>query len=66
MLDGAIIGVPMAARLAQRLGKRHAMVVIVFAGMAVYAASWWLYNPALPILQLGASGSIAFLSASYA
>ena len=64
-MGGAIIGVPMAAATAKRLGKRHAMVLILIAGILIYLSSWWLYNPAMPILQLGASGSIAFLSASF-
>ncbi len=62
---GAVIGVPMAAAISKRLGKRHAMLIILVSGIFIYVASWWLYDPAMPILQLGASGTIAFLSASF-
>lgn len=62
---GAVIGVPMAGAIAKRLGKRHAMAIILVLGILAYLSSWWLYNPAMPILQLGASGTIAFLSASF-
>jgi GPH family glycoside/pentoside/hexuronide:cation symporter len=64
-MAGAVVGVPIAARFAQRLGKRHAMVIIAIAGILIYLSCWFLYNPDIPLLQLGASGSIAFLSASY-
>ena len=64
-MGGAIIGVPMALKLSRLLGKRRALLLILIAGMLIYLASWWLYNPTYPILQLGASGSIAFLSASF-
>ena len=47
------------------MGKRRALLMILIIGIFVYLSSWFLYNPALPILQLGASGTIAFLSASF-
>jgi GPH family glycoside/pentoside/hexuronide:cation symporter len=64
-MAGAIIGVPIALRVSKRVGKRHTMVLIIISGVVIYLSSWFLYNPDIPILQLGASGSIAFLSASY-
>ncbi len=64
-MAGAIIGVPFALRMSKRMGKRRALLMILIIGIFVYLSSWFLYNPALPILQLGASGTIAFLSASF-
>ena len=64
-MAGAVVGVPLTLRMSKRLGKRRALRLILIAGIFIYLASWFLYNPAYPILQLGASGSIAFLSASF-
>lgn len=64
-MGGALLGVPLAAGVARHLDKRLALTLILLAGILIYVASWWLYNPAIPVLQLAASGSIAFLSASF-
>jgi GPH family glycoside/pentoside/hexuronide:cation symporter len=61
---GAIVGVPLINLLSRRLGKRRALMIDMAFGIAVFVATWWLYNPALPWLQLVASGSIGLCGAA--
>ena len=64
MLCG-LIGVPFFATIANYSGKRPAMAAVQLSAMAVFIASWWLYNPLMPWLQLLASGSIAFTQGGF-
>lgn len=64
-LVGGLIGVPIAAGIARRWGKRHAMLVVQMAAIAAFVCCWWLYDPALPALQLAASGSISLVASSF-
>ena len=60
-----LIGVPTFAWIARKFGKRHAMAAVQFAGIGAFLASWFLYNPNIPWLQLFASGSIAFTQGGF-
>ena len=59
------IGIPVFAMIARKVGKRQAMKCVLGTAMAVFVASWWLYNPNIVWLQIFAAGSIAFTSAGY-
>ncbi|MFA5263530.1 MAG: MFS transporter [Opitutaceae bacterium] len=62
---GGILGATLIARLANKLGKRHAAILTCFAAYLVYASTWWLYNPTYQWMQVVASGSIAFVCAGF-
>jgi glycoside/pentoside/hexuronide:cation symporter, GPH family len=64
MLCG-LLGVPTFAFIAKLTGKRRAMMAVQLSAISVFIASWWLYNPALPWLQLLASGGIAFTQGGF-
>ncbi len=53
---GGLIGAPMLNRVAYFAGKRNALIVTAFIGMAAYAGSWYLYTPKIQWLQTVASG----------
>jgi len=58
-------GVPFFSALARKFGKRHAMMVVQVMAVIAFAATWVLYNPAVPWLQLLAAGMIAFTAAGF-
>lgn len=51
-----IAGVPLVARLSRSVGKRHAISVVLLAGILVQLSSWWLLTPAAPWLRIVFSG----------
>ncbi len=61
---GGLIGVPLHAALAHRIGKRRAVVVACAIGICGYGGSWFLYTPAIPWLQTIASGLMGMAAAS--
>lgn len=62
---GGFIGAPALAWVCRRLGKKPTVLFICGLGAAIYGATWFLYTPALPWLQVFASASIAFTAAGY-
>ncbi|MGH7996617.1 MAG: MFS transporter [Opitutaceae bacterium] len=60
-----IAGVPVFARCSRLLGKRRAILLVFVCAMVIFVASWWLYNPKLPGLQVFASGFISFIGAGF-
>lgn len=60
-----LLGIPVFATIAKRLGKRHAMMAVLSFAIVVFFASWWLYTPKIVWLQVLASGFIAFIGAGY-
>jgi GPH family glycoside/pentoside/hexuronide:cation symporter len=44
----AVLGVVVFNRLARRVGKRSAIMTALVFSIAMYASTWWLYNPAFP------------------
>ena len=67
-LSGMVLGlcgIPLYAYAAKRLGKKRGMMLVQLSAMAVFAATWWLYNPEMRWLQVFASGLIAFTSAGF-
>jgi len=61
---GALLGVPMINVLSRRLGKRRALMIDIGFGVVAFLATWWLYNPAIPWMQLIASGAIGLAGAA--
>ncbi|HLP25630.1 MAG TPA: MFS transporter, partial [Acidobacteriota bacterium] len=59
------LGIPVYATLARRLGKKRGMMAVQLSAIAVFVATWWLYNPNIRWLQVFASGFIAFTSAGF-
>lgn len=67
-LSGMILGlagIPVYAAIARHIGKRHALFAVQITGIAVFVGTWWFYNPAVPWLQVFASGLIAFTGAGF-
>jgi GPH family glycoside/pentoside/hexuronide:cation symporter len=67
-LSGMVLGlagIPVYTYIARSVGKKRAMIVVQFSAIAVFAGTWWLYNPAIAWLQIFASGLIAFTSAGF-
>ena len=62
---GGFIGPPVLAAICRRLGKQPSMLLTCGIGFAAYGATWFLYTPSLPWLQVLSSGSMAFVAASY-
>jgi glycoside/pentoside/hexuronide:cation symporter, GPH family len=46
-------------------GKRNALITVLAMAIAAFIGDWWFYNPALPVLQLLASGCVAFTGAGF-
>jgi len=61
---GGLIGVPLHAALARRIGKRRAIVAACCVGICGYGGSWFLYTPAIQWLQTIASGLMGMSAAS--
>ncbi|MBU4473645.1 MAG: MFS transporter [Candidatus Omnitrophica bacterium] len=61
---GGLIGVPLHAALAHRIGKREAAVVACVIGICGYGGSWFLYTPAIQWLQTISSGLMGMCAAS--
>ncbi len=59
------LGIPFFSILAARLGKIRAMATQMVLAMAVFVATWWLYTPSVPWLQVLASGLIAFTGVGF-
>jgi GPH family glycoside/pentoside/hexuronide:cation symporter len=60
-----LLALPVYGAVARRIGKIRAMRAVFVSAIAVFAATWWLYDPALPWLQPFASGLIAFTNAGF-
>src|SRR5690606_9601558 len=50
-----LAGIPIYVAIARRVGKRHAMMAVQISAIGVFIGTWWLYNPAVPWLQVFAS-----------
>lgn len=61
---GGLLGVPLHAALAHRIGKRKAAVIACLIGICGYGGSWFLYTPAVQWLQTISSGLMGMAAAS--
>lgn len=61
----SLLGVPTFAFIAGRKGKQQALLSVFGTATAIFILSWWLYNPAIPWLQIFASGLIAFVQSAF-
>ena len=64
MLMG-LSGIPFAAWVARRWGKRNALMTVLVLAICAFIGDWFFYNPALPWLQVFASGCVAFTGAGF-
>jgi len=55
-----ICGVPVAAGVSRKYGKKWALTYTLAAGVIAFASSWWLYNPNHPWLCVLANGFNGF------
>lgn len=60
-----LAGIPFAGWVARRHGKRNALMTVLSLAIAAFMGDWFFYNPALPALQLLASGCVAFTGAGF-
>lgn len=60
-----LAGIPFAAWLAHHHGKRNALATVLVLAICAFIGDWFFYNPALPWLQLLASGCVAFTGAGF-
>ncbi|RZJ04571.1 MAG: MFS transporter, partial [Rubrivivax sp.] len=58
-------GIPFFAAIARRWGKRTGLAVVLTLAICAFIGDWWLYDPALPVLQLFACGFVAFTGAGF-
>ena len=59
------LGIPTFAFISRRLGKRGGVMAVLGTAIAVFIATWWLYNPNIRWLQIFATGLIAFTGAGF-
>lgn len=59
------LGILFFNRVARRYGKRIGLGVVLTLAIGAFIGDWWLYNPALPALQLLACGFVAFTGAGF-
>ena len=52
LIGAGFLGLPFSTWLSARLGKRQAMLAMLFACMLFIASTWWLFVPAAPWLSL--------------
>ncbi|HEY5958733.1 MAG TPA: MFS transporter, partial [Polyangiaceae bacterium] len=55
-----IMGVPVAAGLSRKLGKKRALTYVLGAGVVAFGSSFWLYTPQYPWLSVFANGLSGF------
>ncbi len=60
-----LAGIPFAGWVAQRFGKRNALVTVLSLAICAFIGDWFFYNPELPWLQVFASGCVAFTGAGF-
>lgn len=59
------LGVPFFSSVAHRIGKKGALQLVLVMSMLAYAATWFLYDPEHPWLQILTSGFNAFTMAGF-
>lgn len=59
------MGIPIFVALANRFGKKPAMICVQAMAVMVFISTWWLYDPSTRWLQVIASGLIAFTAAGF-
>ena len=58
-------GIPIFATIARKFGKRAGLMCVLGSAIFAFIGTWWFYNPAIPWLQIFASGLIAFTGAGF-
>ncbi|MFZ2988873.1 MFS transporter [Ideonella sp.] len=60
-----LCGIPFAGWVARRWGKRNALITVLSLAICAFIGDWFFYNPAIPWLQIFASGFVAFTGAGF-
>jgi GPH family glycoside/pentoside/hexuronide:cation symporter len=60
-----LLGIPFAAWVARHWGKRNALITVLALAICAFIGDWFFYNPDIPVLQLLASGFVAFTGAGF-
>ncbi|HEY9068184.1 MAG TPA: MFS transporter [Burkholderiaceae bacterium] len=60
-----LAGIGFFGAVAKRMGKREAMIAVLFSAIAAFIGDWWFYDPAHPWMQLLATGCVAFTGAGF-
>ncbi len=58
-------GIPTFALIAKKFGKRSGLMAVLGSAIFAFIGTWWFYNPAIPWIQIFASGLIAFTGAGF-
>ncbi len=59
------LGIPFFTWVARRHGKRNGLATVFALAICAFIGDWWLYDPAMPVLQLFACGFVAFTGAGF-
>lgn len=59
------LGIPFFTWVARRFGKRAGLATVLVLAIGAFIGDWWLYDPELPVLQLFATGFVAFTGAGF-
>lgn len=60
-----LAGVPFFSWVAGRYGKKAGLFTVQVLAIGAFISTWWLYTPAIPWLQVFATGLIAFIGAGF-
>jgi len=58
-----IAGVPVAARVSRRFGKKWALTYTLVTGLLAFGSTWWMFTPAHPWLSVLCAGFNGFSAA---
>jgi GPH family glycoside/pentoside/hexuronide:cation symporter len=59
------LGIPFFTWVARRFGKRTGLAMVLVLAICAFIGDWWLYDPQMPVLQLFATGFVAFTGAGF-
>jgi len=59
------LGIPLFAKISSKISKRNTMILVQLIGILAFAATWVLYSPETPWLQIVAAGLIFVTQASF-
>jgi glycoside/pentoside/hexuronide:cation symporter, GPH family len=60
-----LAGIPFFGWVARRWGKRNGLATVLAMAIAAFIGDWFFYDPELPVLQLLATGCVAFTGAGF-
>lgn len=60
-----LAGIPVYSFVARKLGKKRGMIAVQLCAIGGFIGTWWLYNPAIPWLQVISCGLTAFTGSGF-